>query len=646
MRTTRQLLAVFACLMAIFAPATRSPAIAQPPFPATRDSLKWPFRQDSIWNLPLANAAVYAPATIQRATQWGMTVDEDILVLRPSAPLVDVFENFKDWSEEAKQPGARCAAEGAKIASLPIPADYVLPHQANDTPNNAAAILQRDGVTLFQTQPFHRCTAGGIATSHYVFPSANIRSGDGIAGAHGGSGMSSIGGTIRIGELVPGGAIRHALKVNLYGAKNYFCRANEADGKPGFVWPALASDNGACGATAGQGTYRGTNPLVQMGSLLALKPDFDPAALRTEPARMLARALRDYGAYIVDDAAWDVYAFATESGPDGRVVEEFQRRWGFEMTPQSRDNDWSRDMDDLFLNLHVVTNNTAATPGGGALGSPRRAPLAPPFGNAAGIAVTEIMPLGDSLTEGQETAGGHRSYRGALFKKLTAAGAVVDFVGSQQLAPAVGGDAEHEGHGGFTIGPDNSRLCATCGKANVFDNLDGYLNAERDPDVILLCIGVNDMFPDTDASDGIVRPVNPDDAAGKLAALVDDLKRRRPNAKIVIATLVPLRNGFASEAYNAVNARARALANADPADAIHLADLNAAPLIKSTGAGGDYLDDVHLSQSGADKIAEIWFDALVRNKLVNVSRRVFLSTMRKAARTTGEDGRRRTADGR
>jgi lysophospholipase L1-like esterase len=312
------------------------------------------------------------------------------------------------------------------------------------------------------------------------------------------------------------------------------------------------------------------------------------------------------------------------------------------MTPQSRDNDWSRDMDDLFLSLHAVTNNAPATPGGGALGSARRAPLAPPFGNAVGVSVTDIMPIGDSLTEGVETANGHRSYRGTLFKKLITAGAVVDFIGSQQRPPAVGGDAEHEGHSGFTIGPDNSRVCATCGKANLFDNLDGYLNAERNPDVILLCIGINDMFPDADPSDGIVRPVNPDDAPGKLAALVDELRRRRPNTKIVVATLVPLRNGFASDAYNAVNARARALANADPNDAIYLADLNTALLVKSTGPDGDYVDDVHLSQSGADKIAKIWFDALVRNKLVNVSRRVFLSTMRKAE----SDRRRRTADGR
>ena len=40
--------------------------------------------------------------------------------------------------------------------------------------------------------------------------------GDGIGGAHGGSGLSSIGGSIRLGELLPGAPpIPHALKIEL-----------------------------------------------------------------------------------------------------------------------------------------------------------------------------------------------------------------------------------------------------------------------------------------------------------------------------------------------------------------------------------------------------------------------------------------------
>ena len=56
-------------------------------------------------------------------------------------------------------------------------------------------------------QPY--CTAAGFDNRTSIF-------GDGIGGAHGGSGLSSIGGSIRLGELLPGAPpIPHALKIEL-----------------------------------------------------------------------------------------------------------------------------------------------------------------------------------------------------------------------------------------------------------------------------------------------------------------------------------------------------------------------------------------------------------------------------------------------
>ena len=102
---------------------------------------------------------------------------------------------------------------------------------------------------------------------------------------------------------------------------------------------------------------------------------------------ILARAFQDYGAYVVDDAAWPVYAISTELSPDGRVEDEFEAIWGFSMTPESRDTPWARDMDRIFLNLSVVDNWDEATwqeaaasngaPGAGG-GAPRTA-WAPDF---------------------------------------------------------------------------------------------------------------------------------------------------------------------------------------------------------------------------------------------------------------------------
>ncbi|TFC60337.1 hypothetical protein E3O62_06385 [Cryobacterium sp. TMT2-15-1] len=342
-------------------------------FPSNRDPLKWPFRQDSIWNLPLSDSAVYLPADIGKATEWGMTTDEDLIILTPDAPLTDVFTNYKDWSPNPDG-NLRCAAEGPLLTQLPIPAEWTNDQPAGTTPNASAAVLKQDGLTLFQTQPLHRCTAGGYATSHYVFNEMNIKTGDGIEGSHGGSRMSSIGGSVRMGELAPGGVIRHALKINLFGKLNLFCASGESDGKDGYRWPALASDSGAC-----SGVYGGTNPALQQGSLLALRPDFDAGTLETEPARIVASALRDYGAYVVDDTGWNVYALMTERGPAGDVAVEFNQTWGFELAPQSRDNAWSRDMDRIFGVLNVVDNSAPSTPGGGPLNSTRRQPLAPAF---------------------------------------------------------------------------------------------------------------------------------------------------------------------------------------------------------------------------------------------------------------------------
>ena len=44
----------------------------------------------------------------------------------------------------------------------------------------------------------------------------------------------------------------------------------------------------------------------------------------------------------------------------------------------------SRQMVRLFTSLSIVTNSTEDTPGGGALGTPRRAPSALPFADGTG----------------------------------------------------------------------------------------------------------------------------------------------------------------------------------------------------------------------------------------------------------------------
>ena len=335
-------------------------------FPETRNVYKWPFAQNSIWNTPIGSDAEYVPAGIQPALTRTLRADQDVIILSPDAPLTPVYKNNVGWRKG--DPGGRCRREGEKLVDLPIPLDFVANH-GSSVPNMAAAILKPDGRTLYQTQPFHRCQAGEYATSKHVFPEADIYGG-GILGAHGGSGLSSIGGTIRLGELVPNGVIRHALKVNIYGGKNI---SYTEDDTPGYRWPAIRADKRA------KRDYHGVVPELEMGALLALKPDFDLNSLQTEPGRILARAFIDYGGYVADHTGWDIYAITTQLSPEGRVLDEFKNHWGYTFNQNGVDNPWAQDIRTIFTNLHVVDNNTPETPGGG--GTPRQ-PLAPPFAEA------------------------------------------------------------------------------------------------------------------------------------------------------------------------------------------------------------------------------------------------------------------------
>lgn len=331
---------------------------------AKRNPLKWPFAKTSIWNMPIGSGARYVPAQIPEATEYGMTVDEELIVMTPAAPATQVFTNLADWSQRD-----RCPIEGPLLFTVPIPSDFLWGDQRPGTPNSCFAGLLSDGKTVVQTQPFTRCTAAARATSHYVFPNTDLFS-DGIIGAHGGSRLSAIGGSLRVGELLPGSPpIRHALKVNLNARRALWNCTVRADC---HRWPAPVADNGA------ENFYGGSVPALKMGALLAIPASVPIATLQleTEPARRLAWTLQNYGAYVVDDTAWDVYALNIEVGPAGDVRREFRSAWGFSLSMKSRQEPWSRDMVRLFSALHVVDNNGPQSIGGG--GTPLQ-PLAPDF---------------------------------------------------------------------------------------------------------------------------------------------------------------------------------------------------------------------------------------------------------------------------
>jgi hypothetical protein len=340
-------------------------------FPTSRDPLKWPFASTSIWNMPIGSNAVYQPAGITYRNEYDncglgthptwLYQDEDIVIQTPTAPMTKIYYNAVGWNGGQD----RCAVQGALLQTAPVPADYVVP---NTTCNNSTSILMPDGHTILQNQPFTRCTAGANATTLYVMPtdSQDLLTSDGIVGTHGGSLLSAIGGTIRLGEF-RAGVIRHAMKIILY-SNDYFYSMNSTTN----IWPATNHD----------GQDNGTNPKLGEGSLLALLPSFNVDTLST-PAKILAQAFKDYGAYIVDNTGSNSWCFCTEQGPAGRVVDEFDTLYHIPMTHWSNDGKFMADIIAIFQNLQIVTNNSSNNIGGG--GTPRQ-PLAPDFSSTASVA--------------------------------------------------------------------------------------------------------------------------------------------------------------------------------------------------------------------------------------------------------------------
>jgi hypothetical protein len=215
--------------------------------------------------------------------------------------------------------------------------------------------------------------------------------GDNFFGSHGGSGISGAGLALKMGELMPGKPVFHAIGLELYAQLDYSCSGGC------FRWPAPASDSYASGG------YQGSNPKVKPGSLLALKPgQSESLGLTSEPGKLLAWTLENYGAYIVDDAAWPTIQIPVEFSPNGDFTQQFKSTWGMDFEG-GISNDWHKDLQKMMTALSVVDNNASNARGGG--GDPLMC-YAPPFSN--GTDGLSTNPNG-SVTEPTNCNGGNPS---------------------------------------------------------------------------------------------------------------------------------------------------------------------------------------------------------------------------------------------
>jgi lysophospholipase L1-like esterase len=206
---------------------------------------------------------------------------------------------------------------------------------------------------------------------------------------------------------------------------------------------------------------------------------------------------------------------------------------------------------------------------------------------ALGDGKLQILPLGDSITLGVN--GG---YRNRVFSSLTAAGYVVDLVGSQSDPYAEVADHDHEGHPGFTIG-------------NIASDLAGWAGMITAPDVVLLMIGTNDIAwwynetPSTTADHGL--------------ALINQILAQFPNTVVLVASIAPMsaktvdpnatERSTAATQYNA-ELKSRATSHAEAGKRVFFVDVNAALTVS------DLYDGIHPTRAAHDKVADAWLSVL------------------------------------
>ncbi|AGL18089.1 esterase [Actinoplanes sp. N902-109] len=194
--------------------------------------------------------------------------------------------------------------------------------------------------------------------------------------------------------------------------------------------------------------------------------------------------------------------------------------------------------------------------------------------------VLRVMPLGDSITMGAGSVDGS-GYRALLYRRLTAAGIRVDFVGSQHTG--AGPDADHEGHSGWTL-------------TQLARHLDAWLDTAR-PDVVLLHAGTNDLR--TPAAAALAPQV--------LTRVLATIARDRPAAEVYVAEIIgnqDIGDGRTRQRRaDAYNEQVPAIVAAAGAH-FHLVDQSA------VRGPADLSDKLHPNDAGYRQMAATWFHAL------------------------------------
>jgi lysophospholipase L1-like esterase len=195
------------------------------------------------------------------------------------------------------------------------------------------------------------------------------------------------------------------------------------------------------------------------------------------------------------------------------------------------------------------------------------------------MAQLRIMPLGDSITEGDRYGG----YRGPLWRMLSDQGWDIDFVGR------LGGfadapDDDHEGWSGFSV--------------SELHDIVSYPLESYQPQAVLLMIGTNDMF----------RPSGPARAVVALDSLLADILDAASNPWVLVSSIPPVVSvGYDDSIVETYNQAVDSLVRK------HAAEGRRALFVDSySNMTADMLGDgVHPDSVGHYRIAETWLQTLV-----------------------------------
>ncbi len=206
----------------------------------------------------------------------------------------------------------------------------------------------------------------------------------------------------------------------------------------------------------------------------------------------------------------------------------------------------------------------------------------------------KIMPLGDSITYG--VGGTNAGYRGPLYDLLTAEGMNFQFVGSAtgNPGPLPASQQHHEGHSGYVI------TSGTSGRSGLTDNITAWLGTTN-PDIILLMIGTNDVNLNYQLATA------PDRLSNLISMISNKATGLEPDATLVVAQIVPIVNDAQDVLVYAYNQGVAAVVAAHKAlgENVMLVDMHS-PLTDA-----DMNDNLHPNNSGYDKMAQVWFDAIL-----------------------------------